>query len=273
MMIVNSKKCVGCGRCVKDCFPKDIEMIHGKAKIKNVACFKCGHCIAICPKNAISTDEYNMEDVKDYTKEDFAIDADTLLNFIKFRRSTRQFKDKEVKDKKICKIIEAGRFTQTGSNMQDVSFIVVKDNLQELKTLTLETLKNLGEGILADKSSQNMLFKRYANMWINMYEQNKKDPVKNDNLFFNAPALILVTANSEINGALASSNMELMTNALGLGTFFSGFFIRAAKSDKRIMEFLGVQEGKQIVTCMVIGYPDVTYLRTVPRKEADILWK
>ena len=42
-------------------------------------------------------------------------------------------------------------------------------------------------------------------------------------------AVIIVTANSEVNGALASSNMELMTNALGLGTFFSGFFVRAAQ--------------------------------------------
>ena len=39
------------------------------------------------------------------------------------------------------------------------------------------------------------------------------------------------------------------------------------------MDFLGVKEGKKIVTCMVIGYPDVKYFRTVPRKEADISWK
>ena len=97
--------------------------------------------------------------------------------------------------------------------------------------------------------------------------------MKNDKLFFNAPAVIVVTANSEVNGALASSNMELMTNALGLGTFFSGFFVIAAQDNKKIMDLLGVKEGKKIVTCMVIGYPDVKYFRTVPRKEADISWK
>ena len=79
-----------------------------------------------------------------------------------------------------------------------------------------------------------------------MYEENQKDPNSNDNLFFNAPAVIIVTASSEINGGLASSNMELMTNALGLGTFFSGFFIRAAKSSEKISDFLGVKEGKQL---------------------------
>ena len=64
-----------------------------------------------------------------------------------------------------------------------------------------------------------------------------------------------------------------MTNALGLGTFFSGFFVMASQKTKAIMDFLEIKGGKQIVTCMIIGYPNVSYSRTVPRKEADICWK
>lgn len=273
MMNVNREKCIGCGQCVKDCFPRDIEIVEGKARINNVTCIKCGHCISICPKAAVSTDEYNMEEVKNYNEEEFLVDPDNLLNFIKFRRTIRQFKDKEVEVEKISKIIEAGRFTQTGSNMQDVSYIVVKDGLQQLRGLTLESLKKMGEDILGNLTPETMMFKRYAEMWIKMYEEYEENPNGNDRLFFNAPEVIIVTANSPVNGALASSNMELMTNAQGLGTFFSGFFVRAAQGNKKIMDFLGVKAGKQIVTCMVIGYPDVKYLRTAPRKEADICWK
>jgi nitroreductase/NAD-dependent dihydropyrimidine dehydrogenase PreA subunit len=274
MMKVNAESCIGCGQCIKDCFPKDIELIGGIAKINNVACMECGHCIAVCPRNAVSsTGEYNMEDVKDYNKEKFSVDADNLLNFIKFRRTIRQFKNKEVEEDKITNIIEAGRFTQTGSNMQDVSYIVVREGIDKLKSLTLESLKKMGEAILADSSLENLVFKRYAAMWIEMYKEHQENPNGNDRLFFNAPTAIIVTANSQVNGALASSNMELMTNALGLGTFFSGFFVRAAQGNKKIIDFLGVAEGKQIVTCMIIGYPNVKYVRTVPRKKADIHWK
>jgi hypothetical protein len=67
--------------------------------------------------------------------------------------------------------------------------------------------------------------------------------------------------------------MELMTNALGLGTFFSGFFTLAAEGNESIRELLQIDENKQIVTCMIIGYPNVKYARTVPRKNADISWK
>ncbi|OOM76817.1 nitroreductase family protein [Clostridium sp. BL-8] len=272
MMIVDNEKCVGCGLCVKDCFANDIKIADGKAKVRNIACFKCGHCIAVCPKGAVSTDEYNMEEVKTYNETEFKIDSETLLNFIKFRRTTRQFKDKDVETEKISKIIEAGRFTQTGSNSQNVSYVVVKDKIDELKELVFDSLKVKGEEILNNLNEQTRPFKRYAQMWIKMYEGYKENP-KNDRLFFNAPAVILVVSDSQVNASLASSNMELMTNALGLGTFFSGFFTFAAQGNEKIRELVELEENKEVVTCMIIGYPNVKYVRTVPRKAANILWK
>lgn len=273
MMNVTIEKCIGCGLCVKDCFPNDINIVDGKARFKNVTCIKCGHCIAVCPKGAISTDEYNMDEVKEFHKDEFIVDADNLMNFIKFRRTIRQFQDKKVEKDKLLKIIEAGRFTQTGSNMQDVSYIVVEDKLPEFKALAFESLRKMGETYLANIPEDAVNKRRYPEMWIKMHEEFLKNPQVNDKLFFHAPVIIVITANSEFNGALASSNMELMTNALGLGTFFSGFFVGAAKSNKEILDLLEVKDGKQIVACMVIGYPNVKYVRTVPRKEAEVSWK
>lgn len=273
MMIVNKDKCIGCNLCIKECPVRDIELIDGKANMKSLACFKCGHCVAICPKNAVSTDEYNMEDVKDYNKEEFTVDADNLMNFIKFRRSVRYFKKKDVEVEKISKIIEAGRFTQTSTNSQNVSYIVVKDGIEELKERAIESLNNLGTRMLANLTPETMIYKRYAEMWLRMYENYNEDKAARDGMFFNAPAIIVVVSDSAVNGSLAASNMELMTNALGLGTFFSGFFVKAAEGNKRIMDYLGLDENKKIVACMVIGYPDIKYSRTVPRKDADISWK
>lgn len=272
MITINPEKCIGCSLCIKDCFVRDLSLVDGKAVANNKTCFKCGHCIAICPQNAVSTTEYNMAEVKDYDAESFTINADHLLNFIKFRRTIRHFKKQDVETDKLLKIIEAGRFTQTGSNAQNVSYIVVKDNLDTLKAMTFDTLAAMGKHLLS-KEDTSPLHKRYAQMWINMAESYKQDPKQNDSLFFNAPAIILTVSSSPINASLASSNMELMTNALGLGTFFSGFFTRAAESNKAISQFLGISETDQIVTCMVIGYPKVKYARTVPRKPATITWK
>lgn len=273
MMLVNKENCIGCGLCVKDCFPKDIEIKEGKAEIHNVTCISCGHCIAVCPRNAVSTDHLDMNVVKEFNGDDFNLEADILLNFIKFRRTVRQFKAKEVPEDLIKTIIEAGRFTQTGSNSQDISYTVVEKQLEELKELTYVSLKNIGETMLQDTNGVNSQIVRYANMWVQMLEDYHNDPMKNDRLFFNAPTVLVISSGSAVNAALAASNMELMTNALGLGTFFSGFFVRAAQNDPAIKQLLQIKEGKQIALCMIIGYPAVTYFRTVPRKEADIDWK
>lgn len=271
MFKVSSEKCIGCTKCIKDCPANDIFLNNGKATIKNENCLKCGHCIAICPVNAVSTDEYNMDEVKEYNEESFKIDSNNLLNFIKFRRSVRKFKNKEVEKEKIEKIIEAGRFTQTAKNDQDVSYIVVDKNLKKLKELTYKSLKEKGEYLLNNLTPETEHLKRYALMWSKMYENYKLDPVNNDKLFFNAPVLIIVTSTNPLDGGLASSNMELMTDSLGLGTFFSGFFQTAAKDNKEILDFLKIKD-TNIASCMVIGYPNVKYQRTTPRKEANIYW-
>ena len=252
MFKVNREKCIACTQCIKDCPTRVISLKDGKADINNEGCIKCAHCVAVCPVDAVSSDDYNMNEVKPYNKESFSIESENLLNFIKFRRSVRHFKNKPVEKEKLEQIIEAGRFTQTSTNSQDVSYTVVTDKLDELKELAYSSLKKKGEYILANLTPETEHLKRYANMWLHSYSEFKKDPIKNDRLFFNAPAVIF---------------------ALGLGTFFSGFLLVASQDNKEILDLLEIKDGKQIISCLVIGYPDVKYHRTVPRKKANINWK
>ena len=203
-MIVDRDKCIGCTLCKQDCIVSDIEMIDKKAHIRNLTCIKCGHCIAICPVKAVSCDdeeEYSMEEVIPYEKEDFTIDADKLMNFMKFRRSVRLFKKDEIEEEKIEKIIDAGRFTQTSTNMQDVSYTIVKDSIPELRRMTLGTLNAMADKMLGSEETPKHLLK-YAHMWKRMYESFVENPDGPDQLFFKAPLLIIVKAQNEIDGNL-----------------------------------------------------------------------
>lgn len=272
MFVVDKQKCIACEQCIKDCPVGVISLQEGVAEINNTGCIKCGHCVAICPVEAVSTDDFDMNEVIPYDKDNFSVDADHLLNFIKFRRSVRRFKKKEIEKEKILKIIDAGRYTQTSTNSQDVSYTIVSEKLSYVRELAYESLKKKGEAILANLTPETEYLKRYANMWVSMYNKYKEDPVKHDRLFFNAPLAILVTSPTPINGGLASSNMELMVDSLGLGTFYSGFFLIAAQDNKEILDLLNIKDSKQIISCLVIGYPDVKYRRTAPRKAANINW-
>ena len=63
-----------------------------------------------------------MEEVIPYDKESFSVEADNLLNFIKFRRSVRRFKDKEVEKEKdlFCssESIQTGRWKESVWEME-----------------------------------------------------------------------------------------------------------------------------------------------------------
>ena len=92
-------------------------------------------------------------------------------------------------------------------------------------------------------------------------------------LFHNAPVVILVISQSEINACLAARSMELMAEALGLGTVYVGLFARPANTSNQLRQLLEVAEGEHIAACLALGYPNVQYLRSAPRKEARAVWR
>lgn len=206
-----------------------------------------------------------MEDVTEYQRETFDIPADTLLNFIKFRRSTRQFQTQKVEEEKIKRIIEAGRYIPTGGNRQNVRYIVVRDQLQQLRGQILKRLH-----AFATEAAEDAFSKHYHDRFLTMYENYLKDPCGEDKLFFYAPLVLLTISSEPLSAALASTGMELMANALGLGCLYSGFSTRAINTDDDCRTLLDLAETENVITTLVIGYPDVKYLRTAPRKAPNV---
>ena len=53
-LVVDSDKCVGCGRCIEVCPHKVFKLNKGKVELINKdACMDCGACAKNCPFNAI----------------------------------------------------------------------------------------------------------------------------------------------------------------------------------------------------------------------------
>ncbi len=65
--------------------------------------------------------------------------------------------------------------------------------------------------------------------------------------------------------------MELVACANGLGVLYSGFITRGADNEKTKIA-IGVPAEKEILLALLIGYPDVHYKRSAPRKKAEIIW-
>lgn len=61
--LVNQKKCIGCGSCVKICAHNGVTVTDKKAEIDHHKCIGCGRCIGACPVDAIHAGEDESYDI------------------------------------------------------------------------------------------------------------------------------------------------------------------------------------------------------------------
>lgn len=262
MIEILKEKCTGCSACIKDCPAGAIKLEDGRAAWLR-KCIQCGHCVAVCPQNAVSIPSYEMEDVEEYDSESFRIEPENFLHAVKFRRSIRNFKDRHLEKEVIGGILQAGRYTATAKNMQDCTFVVVQERLEEFRKLMWDTMPS----ILEEMEKVNHPYLRSIQFLYRKWEKSGED-----SLLFNADALLVTASEEPLDAGLAAANMEMMAAASGAGVLYSGFTAGILSAAPALREWLGLGE-KKPVCCMLLGYPAVTYRRTAPRRKADIIWR
>ena len=245
-ILINEEKCIGCELCVKDCPSSYLYVENGKAHTNTGGCLECGHCYAICPQGAIRLLNYDCKDEAVVPMTE--LPSDTLLAAMKSRRTVRQFTDQAVEAEKVQKILEAGRYSPTGGNSQNVSYTI------------LGSRQNEAEAICVDLFRKGTSLPRRSKAFAERFNIT-------DNFFFKgAPLVILVSSRSSVDAGLASAYMEIMAESLGLGVLYSGFFVMCSRISRKLRKLIRLPKGHKVVTCMVIGYPAVKYHRIVPRK-------
>ena len=247
---VNKDLCIGCELCKNDCPVNNIIIENKKSVIKNQDCVMCGHCVAICPKEAITMTGFDELPIELTNKP--ILDSDELLMAIKSRRSIRKFKDKEVSSEIVKQIIEAGRYTPSAKNSQDVSYIILDNKKRIYEEVAVKFFRKI---------------KPIANIAI----KHSKEVSIDDNFFFkNAPIAIMIVTKDKISGSLAASNMALMAESYGLGVLFSGYFSDVANNSPKLKKLLSLKHRDHVITTLVIRYPDVKYRRTAQKETANV---
>lgn len=251
-ILIDKSKCIGCSLCANDCVAHNITIENQKANVIANDCIMCGHCVAVCPKSAVSISGYETEPV---TKEQStSLNPNDVLNVIRFRRTIRQFQKKPIPQEVLDQILEAGKLNHTAKNMQDVSYIVLDKEKEQIEAYAVSLFRKVKPiaGIFSSTA--------------------KRVNIGDHFMFFEAPTVIVITAKEKINGALAAQNMEFVAEANGLGVLFSGYFTMAANISPKIKKKLGIMKGKKVITTLVLGYPKVKYQRSVQREKVDVTY-
>ena len=285
---IDHERCTLCGLCVKTCVRRILQKRVSKIICTEPdRCIFCGHCKAVCPVDAPQVASYRAEEfVPVPARENYPL-PDDLLAFFRVRRSLRVYKKKPVERKKIEKIIQAGRFAPTGGNRQHIEYVVIQnpDKFIEIRNTAIKILKNQADEVaqtIADRRAagkptleKHVLAERYVRTWQDMYSLHKKGV---DRLFYNAPALIVCHfapmggISEVVDSGLASMQMVLMAEALGLGTCFIGLLAIAAEKSPALKEAMGIPKKHVIPVIFTLGYPAVHYERLVSRRLAQVKW-
>lgn len=288
MIEIDESRCNACGLCLNVCPRHILEPSGDSVKVSDPGlCFFCGHCKAVCPTDAYRFTHLNEAEYLPVLKPAEIPSADVFSRFLRSRRSLRNYKNKPVEIEKLQMIIEAGRFAPTGGNRQGSQFIVVnkRKNLDEVISLTLKALLEQGKRIREAQERQRTSGEAipaayaaqlaYPVIWERMARKWQEGE---DQLFFHAPALILIhvkkgsTPDADVDSGLAGMQMALMAEVLGLGTCYNGFLIHSIENSPELKGALQIPQDHQAHLAFTLGYPKIKFLRVVARNPARVKW-
>lgn len=291
---IDSDKCIKCEKCIASCSVKLFTVIREDNMEKKIQfddplrfCFRCGHCIAVCPTEAIlyegADPPYNFKEAK---KPSELIGYEDLMKFMRSRRSIRVYKDEPLSEDLIEKILESMRYSLSASNRQNRRYLVLTDPedikflSDQVSQLMVKAKRLLVFKYLAVPFIGGLVRRRLLNpktkISLDRFLKDKKQGI--DGIFFDAPCVIILHAPpyskmTASDSAIAITHGMLASQSLGLGTCWIGFAQEYLWRYKKTRKELGIPKQNNVYGVFIVGHPDISFERAPPRREAKVEWK
>ncbi len=246
-------------------------------------CCACGHCIAVCPSDALLHPELPRDQFVPLASPDIGPQAMQTLLFS--RRSIRHYRPDPVPDDMVETLLLAATHAGTSSNGQTEGFVVVRDRdfLRKLELLVVDVLWRAGFRHLGGDGIVSRLLKwKYGPELLGQYrpyhgilKHRRENGELEGVIFRNAPLVIVahgLRANllAGTNCALALRNIELLALTMGLGTCWVGFLVAAAARSRKIGDYIGMEPDRRILGALMVGHPDEQFQYMLPRKPRPV---
>ncbi len=259
--VIDEEQCNGCGLCVADCPAGILALDEGVPKvisIQGLSCFKCQHCLAVCPTGGVSILGRLPEN--SLTLTGAMPELEQMEQLYHGRRSVRQYQDRNLDKSLLDQLLQLSWTAPSGVNARQVQLTLVDDRevMQDLRTATYTGLAELFAN--GAPAAGLEMFASYLHVW----QETGKDVI-----YRGAPHLLVASASKDCptplpDSIIMLSYFELLAQSQGVGTVWCGL-ARWTFSDimPEFRERLGIPDDHQIGNVMAFGYPAVSYRRSV----------
>lgn len=281
---IDQEKCIHCGLCKKACILTRFCGFDSLEQAAEQHCINCGHCVAVCPRQAIS-----HATVKKTEPIGPVPDEQGFLNLLMKTRSVRHFKPSPVGREAYDLMRRVAEYSQSGLNAQEIRLIVIEhpDALAHIRKAAmcmygkLEKLARFPltrfflKLALNRRDYRSVIFESATHTLRRQAQARGEDPI-----LYGAPALILLTGpaasqTGREDATVISQNIMLAMTSLGLGCCYMGGLVLGCRMLKYqpLLQALQLPEKQEVYQSFVLGAPTLQLRRMPERKRREITFR
>lgn len=273
--LVDHDRCIHCGLCEKVCngavirydqdgFPylKPFEHFGGDG------CWKCQHCLAVCPTGAISIFNVHPEDCMEKPDEHLGKENVKLVDY---RRSCRRYLDQNVDPEILDQILSAMENVPNGGNYMNVEYTVIDDRKLAGR------IRDTAFREMEESASKGIYASDITSSYYEQMKQRARIVRKGDLLFSGAPHFFIAHADCnaagepQTNCIIADAYFEFLANAFGLGTLIMSYAPTVLNEvAPEAGKLLRIPENHCMPLIVGFGYPEIHYARGVRKSSIRI---
>ena len=290
--LVDQDTCKRCLSCVDVCPNRILQQDeHGAVYFREDRiweCFKCGHCMAICPTQSVHVpgldyeqDFYALPKVQEDSEQAF-------FDLLSTRRATRSFLKREVPHEVLEKIVQAIQLAPPGFPPVKTELVVVQNTelIRESLPLMISLYENLVNAVkhpiaryFVKRSAGRETYITLKNHLVPLLIERMPDlkSGKEDTILRRAPAMILFHANRNSENYKADLYIALTygflaAHALGLGATAMDLIPPAVDRDPALRKLYKIPDENEVAASMILGYPKHHFLRGIRRELKSVTW-
>lgn len=269
---VDKDLCIRCGRCINTCAGMVLRFGEsGYPEMKSFdrygwkGCWKCQHCLAVCPQGAISIFDKDPRDSLPPAPEKM---GEYMERLVSNRRSCRRYLKKNVDPAILDRILKAMNNVPTGGNAMGVEYTII-DDMDRVREIW-----NKAYLVMEEKAKKHIYTHSFSDFYYRKMKESENSIRKGDLLFCGAPHLFIAHAkcsgkweeDAKADCILATAYFELLCNAHGLGTIimsYSAEVLNELAPEARKM--LNIPLNHYTGLIVGFGYPEIKYARGVQK--------